>query len=508
MSSPLNEVTKILSHFKLDDSLLFLNHVLGVSRGYSHDSELKRKIKEADQPVLPYVIHLLAKHLVLNASNRGRRTLDWDDLQQLTLIYIHHEDPISNNPNWETGNPDHFFTRVLAQQLPAQERNHIQKYGLALGLFRDVGIVNCPDPYNLLDNIESEIGMPIETFMSMGQVLFGLSATRCNGVSCMGTSTHALLEKAFVKGIKFCTPEIWEPFLDRISCTRDEFSLIANKKVYKSKGEGFEPFSFNPLTLKPIVNIGKGRYLAVDPELIIERVTFGLFHDLFAKHKMTFTEHFGFVFEAFVGQLLRSQVSEERLWSASNWEASNTKKQESLKLCDWVYQGSTASVLFECKSLRPSLKLTTYADDNSLADLNSRIAKAVTQLSRHAKGIEEGAWKQSGLSPAPNYVGIVVTYRKLHTANDPFCRDHVAAILAEKSVEPIPYIVLSIDDLDSLIRLVEMGHPLDILISKMASDSPHSPLALFSNELKDMAISSFTHAKGTKFLDGIIPQSK
>ena len=508
MSTTLSDITKQLSHLKLDDSLLYLNHILNVSRGYSSDPFLEPKLVNEKRPaVLPHVVHFIAKQLLLNASNLGTRTLDWDDFQRLSQMHIHLEDPISSDPNWKTGNPDHFFARALAQQLPAQARNHLQKYGLALGLFRDVGTVNFPEPFDLKSAVESEIEMPIETFMSMGQTLLALKAANHNGIGCMGAFTHATLTQAFSQGIEFCVPEIWTPFLDRVSCTRDEFRAIADKAVYKSSSGGFEPFSFNPLALRPIVNLGEDRYLSVDPELLIERVTFGLFHDLFAKHKMVFTERFGFAFEAFVGQLLCSGVSEDLLWSASKWEDSTTKKKENRKLCDWIYQGSTASVLFECKSLRPSLRLTTYGDERSLNGLNIRIAKAVTQLSRHSKGINDGAWSKSGLSPAADYVGVIVTYRKLYTANDPFCRDHVAEILAGTDVEPIPYIVLSIEDLDSVVRLLELGHPLDGLVSKMVSESPCGPLTLFRRDLEEVSLSLFTLNKAQKFLDGIVSYS-
>ena len=133
-----------------------------------------------------------------------------------------------------------------------------------------------------------------------------------------------------------------------------------------------------------------------------------------------------------------------------------------------------------------------------------RQAKAVTQLSRHAKGIESGAWSESGLSPAAHYVGVIVTFRKLYTANDPFCRDHVAAILADTDIEPIPYIVLAIEDLDSLVRLVEQGHQLDKLVCRMVYESPYGPLALFRSDLEEVSLSSFSMNKGREFLDGIV----
>lgn len=329
MSTSISDITSIVSQLKLDDSLLFLNHVLNVSRGWTSDSELENRFENQNRPpVLPHVVHFIAKHLLLSASDLGTKTLSWDELEQLTAMYIDLEDPISGDPNWKTANPDQFFARALAQQLPAQERNLMQKYGLALGLFRDVGIVNCPDPYDLRDEIESEIEMPIETFMSMGQTLLAQKVAKHNGHECMGTFTSMRLADAFVQGIEFCVPEVWMPFLDRVACTRDQFRQIAAKDVYKPSDEQYEPFSFNPLLLHPIIKLGNDRFLTVDPELFVDRATFGLFYDLFAKYKTRFTEPFGFAFEAFAGQLLRSQVDENMLWSASQWEASSNAKRK------------------------------------------------------------------------------------------------------------------------------------------------------------------------------------
>ena len=51
------------------------------------------------------------------------------------------------------------------------------------------------------------------------------------------------------------------------------------------------------------------------------------------------------------------------------------------------------------------------------------------------------------------------------------------------------------------IRLVELGHPFDDVISSLASnDNSFEPLAKFADELKSLALSSFAYAKGKTFM--------
>jgi hypothetical protein len=65
-------------------------------------------------------------------------------------------------------------------------------------------------------------------------------------------------------------------------------------------------------------------------------------------------------------------------------------------------------------------------------------------------------------------------------------------------------VVLSLEEFDMAIRLVEFGHPFDQLIFSLASrvDS-FNPLMEFANELKVQAVSSFVFRKGKTLMDTI-----
>ena len=80
------------------------------------------------------MVHFLAKQILLHASNLGIYPLDGPRFIRLQDLYFQLDDPIAHDPTWKDADPTGFFERLLAQQLPSQRRNVLQKYGLALAL--------------------------------------------------------------------------------------------------------------------------------------------------------------------------------------------------------------------------------------------------------------------------------------------------------------------------------------------------------------------------------------
>src|SRR5207302_1748883 len=111
-------------------------------------------------------------------------------------------------------------------------------------------------------------------------------------------------------------------------------------------------------------------------------------------------------------------------------------------------------------------------------------------------------WQAQGLSPKPA-VCVVVTYGRIQTVNGPIFRRRIRQDLANKGLPVLPFVVLSLEELDTVIRLVEVGHPLDDVICSLASNE-HSfeALAPFRHELRSNALSSFANHRGKAFMDG------
>jgi hypothetical protein len=504
MSTVLEKIHDELGHLKLDDSLLALNHFLSVSRRFANDSQLEAQIGKREIGLPPYIVHFLAKQLLLHASNVGRQSLDWPTSNRLIELCTSLDDPIQHDPNWKHADPTGFFERALSQQLPAQAMRPIQSYGLALGLFRDLGVVSWPERYDLPSEIEQELGVPVEQFIALGQVCLSLRQASHNGKKCMGTFRQMLLAEAYSQGIHVCVPEVWRPFLARVACRPDVFRNIANSDGHKAKESHFVQFEFNPLRRFPIIEVSDDHFVAVDPLLIAERTTYGLFYDLFERHGPRFAERFGHSFDRFVGQLLGSVCPAPLLWSAAEWEESRVSRGAHGKIGDWAFRGNTHTILFECKSLRPSLELTTYGSDDSVQKVTDRIVSALGQLGGHAQEIGLGRWQSERLTkPA---VGVVVTYGRIHTINGPFTRKRIRERLVGMGLGQFPFVVLSLQELDMLVRLVELGHPFDELVLSIASRD--GAFKAYREALAERAVSSFAFDKGAALLESLVPSER
>lgn len=509
MMTDLEAIQDEMTSLKLDDSLLELNHILSVSVRRTVDPVLEKKIAGMNIRPPAHIVHFLAKQLLLNASNLGHRVLNWPTFIRLMDLAIRLGDPILHDPDWKDADPTGFFERILAQQIPSQAIIPIQKYGLALALFRDVGVVEWPKRYDLKAEIEAELGISVEQFMAMGFACLSFQQASSNGHKCMGTYTCMMLAEAFVQGVTVCVPEVWNSVLPKIACDREAFRETARKALYRVSAAHFAQFEFNPLHRFPIIEVQPDHFVAVDPYLIIERTTLGLFYDLFERAGRDFTTPFGHAFDRLIGQLLGSVCPTESLWSATEWEMKQFKsKPDHGKIGDWVFVGSTCIVLFECKSLRPTLELTTYGSDDSVQKVVDRIASALEQLIDHNSSIQAGQWEAEGL-PRGQAVCVVVTYGRISTINGPFTRKRIHQRLSDKGLDVPPFVVLSLEELDIVVRLVETGKRLDDIILTLSGREPSfNILRAFEDDLKDGAVSSFAFDKANAFLDRIVDKAR
>jgi hypothetical protein len=504
MQSTIEMIETAAGQLKQDDSLLFLNHILAVRRGFVRDHNLEANLAtlSEDRP-LAYVVHFIAKQLLMHASIVGRYVLTWPKFIELMNMVTALKDPCEDDPDWKHSDPTAFFERISAQQLTSQDRKMIQKYGLALGLFRDVGIV---DGFDLRKEIENTLGMSIEEFMSLGFVCGGL---RCANLG-LGTFTPEYLTDAFVQGIEVCTPELWRPFLDRTCCTPQQF----RQKQSEYASSLYPQFEFNALFRFPIVEVMRNRFLAIDPELLVERSTLGLLYDVFERDRTRFSNKFGRPFETFVGMLLRSVCSHESLWSHAEWQEAKPVESRKVKhkVCDWAYIAEPDTILFECKSLRPSLDVTTVPNidpaDNVQPSIDpiehttERIVESLRQMVEHNERIRRGEWIEAGIPKRDATAFVLVVYGHFQTVNAPIWRDHITKRLNDLGLQSRPFVVLSLSDLDSVACLVESGHSLtDVIVQLSSRDKSLHDYA----ELRDHAVSRATMERGREFLDQIRP---
>lgn len=404
------------------------------------------------------------------------------------------DDPISRDPDFHKANPVGLLERLLSQQIPSQNRNLLQRAGIANGLFgRDSWVL----PYLASDvksDIEGVLGCSFQDFISLGLITYSLRRARLGGQSCQGTFDHLYLAEAYGQGFACCVPESWSPFLSRVATTVEGFRDMSNEGRYKSSDEIYSPWEFNVLKVKPIVDVGASvsRFVAIDPDLITDRVTRGLYYDLLDAYGKSFTDRFGDVFEEFVGDLI-SRVCLVPPWSTSEWER-RTGQKSPTPVCDWIVSGRDLRIYVECKGLCPKLEFTSTGDHAYVRYYASRVAGGVRQGVCHSQTLGTGRFGR--FSSVARELFVVVTYGHITTINSPWFRSEIDNELSSKGISDVRYIVLSIEELDGLISVAEQVGDFEEVLWRVATETPFSTVGPYASELGRCAVSRITQERG------------
>ena len=113
MATALERLQEMVSLLILDDSLLFLNRLLAASRREHPDPALEPVLNARKARAPAFVIHFLAKQLLLHSSNLGLHPLNDARFLRLLDLYFQLEDPICSDPTWSTADPSGFFELYL-----------------------------------------------------------------------------------------------------------------------------------------------------------------------------------------------------------------------------------------------------------------------------------------------------------------------------------------------------------------------------------------------------------
>ena len=510
MTGPLDYIRRTLQKAQIDDSMLYLAHLLSVIRGEISDPAIERRLSRLKTRPPEFLVHFIAKWLLLEAEEPSLYVIDWDRYKHLQDLYFQIDDPIVHDPAWIEAETSGFFERMYGHQIPIQERVTTRDIGLALALFRDCGTPKKLGEYDLKAELESELGVGIEYFIAMGSLAYCAKLATYQGIRVRGTLDSKYLQKAHREGIAWCTPEVWLPFLRRVVCTRDEFRNSRSRKGYQVEDPGYLQFEFNSLQRYPIIDIGYDRHIAVDPDLILKRVTRGLFFDMFERHGTHFSQRFGDIFSRLVGELLQSLHPSESLWFDAEDKASVEGKTRSnmRKRGDWAFKGAKYTILFECKSLQPSLELRHFGSQPTIDRLRERIVSGLEQVIRQGQAIQQGNWVDEGLPPAP-VVCVLVSYGRFYAVKLPWFRDRIRKALEAKGLGGYPFAVLSIDEFDTVIRLAELGVSMDEFFFRASQEHGAAGVirSLAAILVGKIVASSYAHSRHQDFEARFIPGS-
>lgn len=489
---------ELLRPIDIESSLLFCNHVLAAWRGEESDPVIRNLVGQFRLPPAPFLVHLAARQCLLQSLGPSNRKMGTEDFKRLIglLWEILDHDPAMLDPGWAKSDPTGWAVRYLGLQQRIIDIP-LQTYGFAAALFTNDMPMGPDETMDVAARLEQLLQMSPVVFMRAGFVAGAVRMANSGTVKLAGTISTDLVEKR-PSEVGDGVAENWGRFVSLVSGTQAEFKTRSRDLAGPSADIRYELYRFNQLRRFPAIDIGGARFVTVDPELVVARTTLGMFYDLWDADKTTFTQSFGPRFGNLVGELIRSACGNDRTWSESNL-SQQVRATVPSKNADHAILGDAAVVLIECKALRPNPKLLMMGDPTETDALAQRVADAVCQLTRHAEAIRAGKWVSLGL-PVRDCYGIVVTYGCIPTVNGLLFRGKVRDLLAKDGCAHLPYLVLSISEFDSFLRLAELGNGPDAVMAALTANNNGGFPGSFQSALSTDAISSATRRRGEAFL--------
>lgn len=494
--NPFDQIKRNLEDFKIDDTLVFLNYLLHASKDPKINPEIYRFEKIHPGAITDFKIEFFSKWVIICSNFTSNniispKVFDWPAYLRLSELYNQISDPFVTNEKNKRESPINLFIRMLFQQLPGQQRIMLQSYGSASLLYESAG--NRAD-YNIPNEFEKITGLNIRQFMQLGMVL---SSAKQGPYKTTGTLNQAWLDKGLEVGIEVLKKEKILNFLNVASCNYDVFRSTAKETPFRIEDNKFALYEFNPLIKFPFIKIHPERWIAPNPYLVVDRVTTGIYYDLLDEHGKSFTDSFGLIFEEYIGMLIQSVYPKERVLKEKEYIIKRNRKKGP---ADWTILDNSCSILIECKSLAPNLQFKSIASKSDIENYTERISCAVAQVYKHISEIQNGNADLSQYK-AKEYKIVILTLGRIQAVNTIFFKPLIIEDLEKNGVSNPSFLVLSLQEFENLLSLVEKGNSLTKIIGSVEDEGTNKGLAPYMEMLKQNAVPKIVTQRGKEILD-------
>lgn len=422
------------------------------------------------QNIFPTVVNewqlaFIAKALILNSNDHRAKNFQDKGMFDTANIYNNLWDPavdVSETEELEVRQQalNGLLLRIGNQQFPFQigVRHLIPR---CLYLFDEIPKSLKTPKLDISAEINKIYGMTVKEILIVGFSIFAKSDEGYfNPEHLTGTDSEDLK--------KWLTTERVDKLVS--IATIDYYALRELFKKYDTE-KGLEQFSFNPLRTYPLVKTQIAGIVIPIPRFVMERFTSGIYFTLMDAFKASgkenmFLEFFGKeLFEKYVGILLKQKYGPNQL--LEEWVYGKTKS----KTPDWIIIEGDSAILIECKTSGISLEAKSWADLETVqASLRLRAAHGVKQSE---KFIEQVRSKQKGLERLfhiKKFYKVIVTYDRIFMSGTPSIRSLIDKELEKEGVKDKDYQVISIDELEKLIPVLEKFSFTDLIDKKMSHD--------------------------------------
>jgi hypothetical protein len=379
---------------------------------------------------------------------------------------------------YKNANPVFTFLRIVGSQMPYNVGwfgHHAQPILLYHEIPKRLAQLSTTPKFDFEESFKELYGASSREYINIGFVS-SVAALRNDGF------TRGYYRKAREQGIKLPSEGKLLSVLDRLSADPTQLRNIYRR--HQTTDARFAIYNLNPLFLHPLVRpwrqkkhvaMDDDRMIAPIPDLVVLKNSTGIFYEMFNRYGIDFSNYFGDVFEAYVGQVLEHCGTSIKVISEQTIR--KTYPTSKGKVPDWVVVDGSSAILVECKATRFSRAAVSTGDESAVRESLKQLTKGLRQLAdfRHAC-----LTKAPGLEvvhSASSFVPLLITLEPLYLINSLFFREYVDDELASTNVRKFPWRVLSIDQLEKLQPHLGHGVSFSSILNEMETQILDSILA-------------------------------
>ena len=379
-----------IRHYRLDSLLLII-----------HDFFLSDVGKKYPQ----FIPAMVTKYAILNSNMHSGWFPIWNDdfipiIKMITDYSIYDPNFDLSDKSFKEKEDD--VASFLLKKIGSQSRLDVQVRNALSGtiyLYEEMAKDENAPPFikELISvQFEKKYKVSISDFLKIGYLLFASSSKSTN----KGGLTGEYFEKARKQGISIPNNEVIDNCLKQIACDQYQFRKICMEN--ESKDDFYNSYKINPLLKFPIIrlwnpngqkNLNTDRFIAPVPNLLIYRLTTGLYYQLFnmnENEKEKFSMEFGKLFESYTGVLLGWYKLPDKILSENEIKKHIPGyKKRNIKIPDWMIFCEEGVILIECKATRYSQDMYERglkAEANSCIE---QIIKGVVQMNEFETQISQ-----------------------------------------------------------------------------------------------------------------------
>ncbi|MBP7652033.1 hypothetical protein KA977_01330 [Candidatus Dependentiae bacterium] len=234
-------------------------------------------------------------------------------------------------------------------------------------------------------------------------------------------------------------------FFNNNSCSIDEFRRMTN--------DIDNIFAFNYLRKFPLIKLDNENYICPIINLLWLKLTDGIYYILLDQCKDNFTTSFGYLYEQYVGKILKYYNKYFKVIPEKTYRIHN---KQQCKFIDWsIIDGDTA-ILFECKTKRLNFVNTIQSGDiNSFnMDMQRGIIRAIKSLYDRIQDVKNYPEQFSEFRNIKNFIPVILLFESLPLIEHNYFYQLIDELLKKENIYHFYYCIMDINELEKLLPYI------------------------------------------------------